>query len=101
MRALGEATEYSPIATYVSGDAGGNVSISTNCENPEAVLHALDYLFTDEGAVFSSYGIEGLSYELNSEGKPEFTDIVSANPDGYPCPRGHGLLLQPRSARLY
>ena len=84
MRALGEATEYSPIATYVSGDAGGNVSVSTNCKNPEAVLHVLDYLFTDEGAVFSSYGIEGQSYELNAEGKPEFTDLVSNNPNGIP-----------------
>ena len=95
MRALGEATEYSPIATYVSGDAGGNVSISTNCENPEAVLHALDYLFTDEGAVLSSYGIEGLSYELNSEGKPEFTDIVSANPDGIPVRAAMGYFCNP------
>ena len=95
MRALGEATEYSPIATYVSGDAGGNVSISTNCENPEAVLHALDYLFTDEGAVFSSYGIEGLSYEVNAEGKPEFTDIVSANPDGIPVRAAMGYFCNP------
>ena len=95
MRALGEATEYSPIATYVSGDAGGNVSISTNCQNPAAVLHALDYLFTDEGAVFSSYGIEGLSYELNSEGKPEFTDIVSANPDGIPVRAAMGYFCNP------
>ena len=95
MRALGEATEYSPIATYVSGDAGGNVSISTNCENPEAVLHVLDYLFTDEGAVFSSYGIEGESYELNSEGKPEFTDLVSANPDGIPVRAALGYFCNP------
>ena len=95
MRALGEATEYSPIATYVSGDAGGNVSISTNCENPKAVLHVLDYLFTDEGAVFSSYGIEGESYELNSEGKPEFTDLVSANPDGIPVRAALGYFCNP------
>lgn len=95
MRALGEATEYSPVTSYVSNDAGGNVSISTNCENPEAVLHALDYLFTDEGAVLSSYGIEGLSYEINSEGKPEFTDIVSANPDGIPVRAAMGYFCNP------
>ena len=95
MRALGEATEYSPIATYVSNDGGGNVSISTNCENPEAVLHALDYLFTDEGTVLSSYGIEGLSYEVNAEGKPEFTDIISANPDGIPVRAALGYFCNP------
>ena len=59
------------------------------------MLHALDYLFTDEGAVFSSYGIEGLSYELNSEGKPEFTDIVSANPDGIPVRAAMGYFCNP------
>lgn len=31
MAALGEPTEYSPIPTLVSTDAGGNISISTNC----------------------------------------------------------------------
>ncbi len=95
MRALGEATEYSPVATYVSTDAGGNVSISTNCKDPEAVLHVLDYLFTNEGAVFSSYGIEGLSYELNSEGKPEFTDLVSNNPNGIPVRATLGYYCNP------
>ncbi len=95
MRALGDATEYSPIASYVSSDAGGNVSVSTNCENPEAVLHALDYLFTDEGATLSSYGIEGLSYEVNAEGKPEFTDIVSANPNGIPVRAAMGYFCNP------
>ena len=77
MQALGEPTEYSPIPTLISSDAGGNISISTNCANPvEVVVKAMDYLFTDEGAILSSYGIEGLTYEINDEGKPEFTRIL-------------------------
>lgn len=76
----------------------GNVSISTNCENPEAVLHALDYLFTDEGAVLSSYGIEGLSYELNSRGQARVHRHRFRQPRRHPRPCSHGLLLQPRTA---
>lgn len=95
MQALGEPTEYSPIPTLISSDAGGNISISTNCANPEVVVKAMDYLFTDEGAVLSSYGIEGLTYEINDEGEPEFTDIVSNNPDGIPVRAALGYFCNP------
>ncbi len=95
MQALGEPTEYSPIPTLISSDAGGNISISTNCANPEVVVKAMDYLFTDEGAILSSYGIEGLTYEINDEGKPEFTDIVSNNPNGIPVRAALGYFCNP------
>ena len=95
MTALGEPTEYGPITSYVSSDAGGNISISNNCQHPEVVIKAMDYLFTDEGAELSSYGIEGLSYERNAEGKPELTELVSNNPDGIPARATMGYFCNP------
>lgn len=95
MAALGEPTEYSPIPTLVSTDAGGNISISTNCENPEVVVKAMDYLFTEEGAVLSSYGIEGVTYELNDQGAPQFTETIFNNPDGIPARAAMGYFCNP------
>lgn len=95
MAAVGEPTEYGPKATLVSSDAGGNISISTNCADPTIVIKAMDYLFTDEGALLSTYGIEGLSYEINDAGQPQFTDIVSNNPDGVPVRAALGYYANP------
>lgn len=95
MAALGEPTEYRAKASYISGDAGGNISISTNCEHPEIIVKAMDYLFTEEGAVLSSYGIEGLSFEYNAENKPELTELVLNNPDGVPFRAAMGYWLNP------
>lgn len=94
MTAIGEPTEYAPIPTLISGDAGGNISISTNCENPEVVLKAFDYLFTEEGAVLSSYGLEGTGHEL-VDGKPVLTDLILNNPDGIPSRAAMGYWLNP------
>ena len=95
MTAIGEPTEFAPITSYISSDAGGNISISTNCENPKAVIQAMDYLFTEEGADLSSYGIEGLTYERNAEGKPEFTEVITNNPDGIPVRAVLGYYCNP------
>lgn len=95
MAAIGEPTEYAPISSLISTDAGGNISISTNCAEPTVVLKALDYLFTDEGAILSSYGIEGEGYEIGSNGKPELTELVTNNPDGIPARAAMGYFLNP------
>lgn len=82
----------------VSREAGGTVyptefrrtcvdnsrwSITTNCENPEIVIQMADYLYTEEGILLANYGVEGITFAYNSEGKPEFTDLIMNNPDGY------------------
>ena len=95
MAALGSPTEYAPISSLISTDAGGNISISTNCAEPTVVLKALDYLFTEEGALLSSYGIEGKTYEIGSDGKPALTELVTNNPDGIPARAAMGYYLNP------
>lgn len=58
-------------------------SITTNCENPEIIVQMSDYLYTEEGILLANYGVEGVTFEYNDEGKPEFTDLIMHNPDGY------------------
>lgn len=94
MQALGEPTEYSPLPTLISSDAGGNISISTNCDAPEVVLKAFDYLFTEEGALLSSYGLEGTAHEV-VDGEPVLTELILSNPDGIPSRAAMGYWLNP------
>lgn len=57
-------------------------TISSTCEHPVEALQWLDYLFSDEGALLANYGIEGMTYTLNGDGSPVYTDYMTANPDG-------------------
>lgn len=58
------------------------IYITTACEKPELAAQWLDYWWSDEGTYLSWYGIEGETYELDEEGTPEFTELVTNNPDG-------------------
>lgn len=55
--------------------------ITPQCENVEAAARYLDYYWSEEGIMFTNYGIEGVSYTMES-GKPMYTDLIYSNPDG-------------------
>lgn len=57
------------------------VIITTACKNPEIATKWLDYHYTEEGSFLFNYGVEGISYE-EKDGKPQFTEIMTNNPDG-------------------
>jgi putative aldouronate transport system substrate-binding protein len=66
--------KFGPISTYFG--------ISKDAKNPELAIKWLDYIYaSEEGARMLAFGIEGLSYTM-VEGKPEFTQFVSNNPNG-------------------
>ena len=50
--------------------------ITTSCEKPELAAQWLDYLYTDEGARYLWYGIEGETYEFDENNEPQFTEMV-------------------------
>ena len=54
-------------------------------------LQMLNYAYTDEGFLYWNYGKEGVSWEYNSEGIPEFTSLVSDDPDTDPMTKYAGL----------
>ena len=67
--------EYVSVAGY---------SISEKCKNPELAVRFLDFGYSEKGKMLYNYGIEGKSYEFDSNGKPKFTDFIFNNPDGVP-----------------
>ena len=58
------------------------VNLTTNCSNIELACKWLDCHFTEEVSMLSMYGVEGVSYELDEDGNPQFTDLMLNNPDG-------------------
>lgn len=60
---------------------GTCVAISAKSDKWETAMKWMDYLFTDEGSLLASYGIEGDTYTLDESGNPVFTDKILNNPD--------------------
>lgn len=53
--------------------------ITNNCENPEAAMKVIDYMYSEEGSDLLTWGIEGVSYGIDEDGKkyilPEALEI--------------------------
>ena len=59
------------------------IAITKKCKYPEVAIRWVDYvLASEEGQILTNYGIEGKSYTIGKDGKPQFTDWVLNNPDG-------------------
>lgn len=59
-------------------DGGMACSISSQCKNIGACARFLDYAYTEEGALFETYGEEGFSWEY-VDGVPTFKEIITNN----------------------
>lgn len=56
----GKALCYSNIASFGTD----TTIITSNCKTPEAAAYFIDYLYSEEGSTYLSWGIEGESYEV-------------------------------------
>ena len=65
--------------TFVPAATGKNVSISDCCEDVDLACAWLDFWYTKEGSVLANYGQEGVSFNYDADGNPEFTDLVLHN----------------------
>jgi putative aldouronate transport system substrate-binding protein len=82
---------------------GSDIAISAKSKNVEAALRWLDYRYSEEGFMLFNYGVEGVSYnwvdgpveqkdgpgffppsmsEKIKKQHPEFTELLTKNPDG-------------------
>ncbi len=57
-------------------------SISTACGDYTALLELVNYLYSEEGQLVYNWGTEGVSYTLDENGDPQWTDLVINNSDG-------------------
>ncbi len=61
----------------------GNLSISSTCADPELALEFLNWFYTWDGYLLCNYGQEGVAYEMDADGQPQYTEFILNNPDGY------------------
>ncbi|MCI9456718.1 MAG: extracellular solute-binding protein [Oscillospiraceae bacterium] len=62
-------------------DAGG-AAISASCKYPVEALRWLDYRYSPEGQIHSSFGIEGITYNM-VDGAPQYSDMIVNNTEGW------------------
>ena len=57
-----------------AGISGWTVSyITKQCKDPSKAIQLFTYLLSEEGQILTQYGIEGVSYTINKDGKYELT----------------------------
>lgn len=61
----------------------GSFALSNTCKDPAAAIRWLDYFYGEEGEVMAAFGIEGVSYELDENGVPQFKDEILNDPAGF------------------
>lgn len=74
--------DYLKIGTKIDKFSFGNTAVSAKCENIPLAVSWCDWFYSEFGSFNASYGVEGLTYEYNAEGKPRLTDFTRNNPDG-------------------
>lgn len=61
----------------------GSFALSNTCSNPEAAVRWVDYFYGAEGEMFFRYGIEGETFDYDSNHVPHFKDEILNSPDGF------------------
>lgn len=63
----------------------GGISISTQCTEDKlaASIGLLDYFYSEEGSFLITFGTEGVTFEYDADGHPQYTELITNNPDGY------------------
>lgn len=58
--------------------------VTTGCDEEELItaLKFLNYGYTEEGMLYWNFGEEGLSYTLDSDGTPQWTELITEDPAG-------------------
>ncbi|CAG7644792.1 hypothetical protein PAESOLCIP111_04810 [Paenibacillus solanacearum] len=60
----------------------GAFVITNKNKYPEATVRWIDYFYGEEGATFFFMGVKGQTYNETADGKLEYIDDITKNPDG-------------------
>jgi putative aldouronate transport system substrate-binding protein len=74
--------DYQYVNTFYPRVQTTGYSITTTCSNPEVACQFFDYIYSPEGQLLSRYGEEGVTFNYDENGDPQFTDLITDNPDG-------------------
>lgn len=74
--------------------ANSGIVISAKISDPVAAVKFVNWIYGDKGRLMSSYGIEGETYVLNTDGTPSLAPQMKrqANPDGRELVRDFGWI---------
>jgi putative aldouronate transport system substrate-binding protein len=84
--AIADMTKTGTEQIHVGG-RGSNVNragcvVSADCEDPETATAWIDWWYSDDATMLSSYGIQGETFEYNEDGQPLYTDLILNNDAG-------------------
>lgn len=57
-------------------------AVSTACGDPVPLMKLVNWLYSDEADLMYNWGEENVTYTMDAEGNPQWTDLVINNPDG-------------------
>jgi putative aldouronate transport system substrate-binding protein len=57
-------------------------AVSTSCGDYTDLLKLVNWLYSDEGQLMYNWGEEGVAFEYDANGDPQWTDLVVNNADG-------------------
>ena len=80
---------------------GSQYAISTCCEEPELAAEWLDMWYAPESTVVANWGIEGEGHELDENGNPYYSELVTNNPDGLSMGFARDMYAAPTGGYLY
>lgn len=77
--AEGDEQNFTAVVNY---NSTGSWAISASAEELETLIRCVDYFYSPEGSLLANYGVEGEAFERDADGNPQFTDLITNNPDG-------------------
>lgn len=58
--------------SYAQVFPGRNYAINAGSKNIKEIIKFIDWMYSKEGSDISNYGVEGYSFDYNTEGEPEY-----------------------------
>ena len=57
-------------------------AFSADCDDIDPLLDLVEWLYSDDAYLLTNYGVEDVTYTLDENGEPQYTDLITNNPDG-------------------
>ena len=74
--------------------SNSGIVISSKISDPVAAVKFIDWIYSDDGRLMTSYGIEGETFVIDEDGKPMLTSQMKrqANPNGKELVKDYGWI---------
>jgi putative aldouronate transport system substrate-binding protein len=79
---LPPADQFGVVKERTSRQTGVGWAISSSCKDPVTLIKFMDYFFTESGSALTYFGIEGVTYNMQSDGSIKYTDMVMNDSKG-------------------